>query len=111
MHTEDKGPKFQTQRCAYIFCIFELVFLLVLHARRISDLANWHQRWYPGIILSGSPYSVYDDDAPHVDTDVFELGVPILGICYGLQVRSFNTHVLSRVLHLLCDTNRKWRGI
>ena len=39
-----------------------------------------------GVILSGSPYSVYDHDSPHVDPDVFELGVPILGICYGLQV-------------------------
>ncbi|KAJ1790041.1 GMP synthase (glutamine-hydrolyzing) [Coemansia sp. RSA 2399] len=38
-----------------------------------------------GIILSGSPFSITDDGAPHVDPEVFNLGVPILGICYGLQ--------------------------
>lgn len=42
--------------------------------------------WSPkGIVLSGGPYSVYDSDAPHVDSAIFALDVPILGICYGLQ--------------------------
>ncbi|KAJ2451320.1 GMP synthase (glutamine-hydrolyzing) [Coemansia sp. RSA 2336] len=38
-----------------------------------------------GVILSGSPFSITDEGAPHVDPEVFNLGVPILGICYGLQ--------------------------
>lgn len=44
---------------------------------------------YKGIILSGGPMSVYDEGAPHSDKGVFELGVPILGICYGHQLMQY----------------------
>ncbi len=38
------------------------------------------------IVLSGGPQSVYEDGAPTVDKGVFELGIPMLGICYGMQL-------------------------
>ncbi|KAI8620034.1 class I glutamine amidotransferase-like protein, partial [Chytriomyces sp. MP71] len=38
-----------------------------------------------GIILSGGPYSVYEEGSPHVDPTLWDLKVPVLGICYGLQ--------------------------
>jgi GMP synthase (glutamine-hydrolysing) len=42
-----------------------------------------------GIILSGSPSNVYDPKAPLIAKELFALGIPILGICYGMQITSF----------------------
>jgi GMP synthase (glutamine-hydrolysing) len=51
-----------------------------------EDIAKIKERKPKGIILSGGPASVYAKDSYHPDSKVFDLGLPILGICYGMQL-------------------------
>ena len=70
-----------------------------LIARRLRELSVYSEIWAPaaaaakirerrpaGIILSGGPKSVSDEGAPKCDPAVFDLGIPVLGICYGMQL-------------------------
>jgi len=55
-----------------------------LHPNDVSE--DFIRAFQPqGIVLSGGPNSVYDDETPRAPQLVFELGVPVLGICYGMQ--------------------------
>jgi GMP synthase (glutamine-hydrolysing) len=63
------------------------VFSVVLPCNSPIDQIRKHSP--AGIILSGGPSSVYDQDAPTADPKILELGVPVLGICYGLQFMAY----------------------
>ena len=56
---------------------------IVPHDLPLDELRARHPA---GVILSGGPASVYEEGAPSVDPGVFELGAPVLGICYGHQL-------------------------
>ncbi|GLB46579.1 GMP synthase [glutamine-hydrolyzing] [Philodulcilactobacillus myokoensis] len=56
------------------------------HTMTAEEIKAWHPK---GIIFSGGPNSVYDANAYKVDPKVFELGIPILGICYGMQLMAY----------------------
>ena len=44
---------------------------------------------YKGIIFTGGPNSVYDEKSPHYNSAILDLGIPILGICYGVQLMAY----------------------
>jgi GMP synthase (glutamine-hydrolysing) len=73
-----------------------------------------------GIVLSGGPASVYDEGAPKCDPEVFRLGVPVLGICYGLQlmaeilggrVRATNRHEYGKTPLEIKDNSDLFQGM
>ncbi len=59
-----------------------------------------------GVIFTGGPNSVYDPAAPHADPELFRLGVPILGICYGCQLLAH--HLGGRVVPAQSDSAREY---
>jgi GMP synthase (glutamine-hydrolysing) len=72
-----------------------------------------------GIILSGGPASVYEPGAPHCDLAIFDLGIPVLGICYGMQlmchamggkVVGSNHREYGRATLRVTDANALFRG-
>ncbi|MEE1350997.1 MAG: glutamine-hydrolyzing GMP synthase, partial [Clostridia bacterium] len=52
----------------------------------IDDIKN---EGYKGIIFTGGPNSVYDEKSPHYDAEILNIGIPILGICYGCQLLAY----------------------
>ncbi len=56
---------------------------LLPHDVGVAEVARREPR---GLILSGGPASVYAPGAPHLDRELLELGIPVLGICYGMQL-------------------------
>ena len=52
-----------------------------------SRTVSWIREWKPkGIILSGGPNSVYDENVPTAEPSLLETGIPVLGLCYGMQL-------------------------
>ncbi|MDP9291196.1 MAG: glutamine-hydrolyzing GMP synthase, partial [Verrucomicrobiota bacterium] len=62
---------------------------IVAYSTRAAELRKLGAR---GLILSGGPASVYGKKAPRIDPKIFELGIPVLGICYGMQLMGFHLH-------------------
>jgi GMP synthase (glutamine-hydrolysing) len=83
-------------------------------ASRIRELAP------KGLILSGGPASVYEPGAPKCDPEIFRLGLPVLGICYGLQlacqtlggtVKSSPTREYGRAMCRITKANELFAGV
>ncbi|WP_185852284.1 glutamine-hydrolyzing GMP synthase [Blattabacterium cuenoti] len=64
------------------------VYTLLYHYNEIS-ISNVISKKPKGLILSGGPFSVYEKGSPLISKSIFQLNIPIFGICYGMQLISF----------------------
>ena len=66
--------------------VYSEIFLHTISLEKVKEINP------SGIILSGGPMSVYDKNAPQLDPSILKLNIPVLGICYGLQIicKEFN---------------------
>jgi len=74
----------------------QLIARRVREAQVFSRIVPYHQALESAkaerpqaLIFSGGPASIYSENAPRIDKEIFELGIPILGICYGVQLTAF----------------------
>ena len=67
-------------RECHVFCE------VIPHDASVDDIRARNPK---AIVLTGGPASVYAPDAPQCDPGLFDLGVPVMGICYGIQIMAF----------------------
>ena len=81
--------------------VYSQIFPADISAKKLSKLG------LKGMILSGGPSSVYDEGAPTCDKEIFKLGVPVLGICYGMQLgcKIRGKHDFFKLSHLTYRAN------
>jgi len=95
--------------------VYSTIYQPNVSAKELAQLKN-----LKGIILSGGPASVYAPGAPKADEKIFELGVPILGICYGMQwgskvlganVKKAQSREYGRAVISITDTSDLFTGL
>ena len=62
------------------------VYCEIVHHSQVLKQISEEKDFITGVILSGGPESVYEENSPAVEKELFFAGLPVLGICYGMQL-------------------------